>query len=76
MPGYAPLILAAASAALSYLVCIRPMRRGGCHTVRGGRRGAAVDSVGEQLELARAELELLRLQQTAKPHRSGAPEAL
>lgn len=76
MPGYTPLILAAASVGLSYLVCIRPMRRGGCHTVPGGRRGAAADNVGEQLELARAELELLRLQQSAKAHQAGAPEAL
>jgi len=73
MPGYAPLIFAAASVALSYLICIRPMRRGACHTVPAGRRGAAANSVGEQLELARTELELLRLQQTAKPNQTGAP---
>lgn len=72
MPGYAPLILAAASVVLSYLVCIRPMRRGGCHMVPGGRRGAA-DSAGEQLKLARTELELLRLQQRAEPTQTGAP---
>ena len=73
MPGFAPLVFAATSVGLSYLVCIRPMRRGGCHMVPGGRRGAAADSVGEQLELARTELELLRLQQTAKPDQTGAP---
>ena len=63
----------AASVGLSYLVCVRPMRRRGCHMVPGGRRSAASDSVDEQLELARAQLELLRLQQTAVPDRTGAP---
>lgn len=73
MPGYAPLILAAASVALSYLVCIRPMRRGGCHMVPRERRRTAARSVVEQLDLARTELELLRLQQPAKPTKTGAP---
>ena len=53
------MLVAVAAIALTYLFCIRPMRRGSCHpaAVRADSQLAA------ELELARTELELLRLRQ-------------
>lgn len=61
MPTYLPLVIAAAAIGLTYLFCVRPMRRhGSCHRP-ANRPGVRADSATE-LELARTELELLHLQ--------------
>lgn len=60
MSTYLPAFLAAGAIALTYLFCIRPMRTGSpCHTVGTSR---SPERVALELELARTELELLRLQ--------------
>ncbi len=56
---YLPALIAGSAVALTYLFCIRPMRRGACHTP--GRE----QQLARELELARTELELLRLQHAA-----------
>ncbi len=56
---YLPPLIAVAAVALTYLFCIRPMRRGACHTLGGDQQ------LARELELARTELELLRLQHAA-----------
>jgi len=62
VPGYLPLIIAAAAIGLTYLFCVRPMRRhGSCH--RSANRPEAPAGPADELELARTELELLQLQQ-------------
>ena len=60
MLTYLPAIVAVAAVALTYLFCIRPMRRGiACfHRPAKGR-----DERGLELERARTELELLRLRE-------------
>ena len=60
MLTYLPALVAVAAVALTYVFCIRPMRRGGaCVHLPGtaARPGATT----RELELARTELELLRL---------------
>ncbi len=52
---YLPVLIAVAAVALTYLFCIRPMHRGACHGTGGDQQ------LARELELARAELELLRL---------------
>ncbi len=65
MPGYLPLVVATAAVGLTYLFCIRPMRRhGSCH--RSTKGPAAGAGLAGELELARTELELLRLQQARR----------
>ncbi len=61
---YFPVLIAVAAVALTYLFCIRPMRRGACQSTGGEQQ------LARELELARAELELLRLQRSAD---GGAP---
>jgi hypothetical protein len=56
---YLPVLIAVAAVALTYLFCIRPMRRGACHT-------SGDQQLARELELARTELELLRLQRAAE----------
>ncbi len=54
------MLVAVAALAMTYLFCIRPMRRGSCHSA-----ASRLDpQLAAELELARTELELLRLQQT------------
>jgi len=65
VPGYLPLIIAAAASSLTYLFCIRPMRRhGSCH--RPANSPGAPAGLATELELARTELELLHLQQARR----------
>ncbi len=65
MSAYLPAFIAAAAIALTYAFCVRPMRRGGsCHAVGTSSSSARL---AEELELARTELELLRLQQGTPP---------
>ncbi len=65
MPGYLPLVVASAAVGLTYLFCIRPMRRhGSCR--RPAKSPAAGAGLAGELELALMELELLRLQQAAR----------
>jgi len=65
VPGYLPLVIAAAAIGLTYLFCVRPMRRhGSCH--RPARRPGVRAGLATELELARAELELLQLQQARR----------
>lgn len=61
MLAYLPAGVAVAAIALTYLFCLRPMRQGGC-----GHPRPTVDAGATQaraLELARTELELLRLRE-------------
>lgn len=60
MLTYLPVVVAIGALALTYLFCLRPMRRGACLP-----RGATTPrtSLDRELELARTELELLRLRQ-------------
>ncbi len=55
---YLPPLVAVAASTLTYLFCVRPMRRGSCRGQSERKRRLAAE-----LELARAELELLRLGQ-------------
>ncbi len=65
MPRYLPLIIAAAAIGLTYMFCVRPMRRhGSCH--RSANRPGAPAGLATELELARTELELLQLQQARR----------
>lgn len=60
MLTYLPLVVAIGALTLTYLFCLRPMRREACL-----HRGATPPrtSLDRELELARTELELLRLRQ-------------
>lgn len=60
MLTYLPVVVAIGALALTYLFCLRPMRRGTCM-----HRGATPPrtALDRELELARTELELLRLRQ-------------
>jgi len=63
--NYLPLIIAAAAIGMTYLFCVRPMRRqGSCH--RPADRPGVSAGLATELELARAELELLQLQQARR----------
>ncbi len=65
MPGYLPLIIAAAAIGLTYLFCVRPMQRhGSCHPP--ANRPGAPAGLATELELARTELELLQRQQARR----------
>lgn len=60
MLTYLPAVVAVAAIALTYLFCIRPMRRGNaCFT----RTSSGHDARGLELERVRAELEVLRLRE-------------
>lgn len=57
MLAYLPVGVAVASIALTYLFCLRPMRRAGCGYQRPAADGSAAQAC--ELERARTELELL-----------------
>jgi hypothetical protein len=63
--AYLPVLVAVAALGLTYAFCIRPMRRGSC----GHGQGWSARGRAHELELARSELELLRLRQTAHDRR-------
>ena len=67
MLTYLPALVAVAAVALTYLFCIRPMRRGGACLHRRAA-GPQPDARSRELELARTELELLRLRQRQREH--------
>ena len=67
MLTYLPAVVAVAAIALTYLFCIRPMRRGNACFDRTANGHDA-----RELELVRAELELLRLRER---QREGAESA-
>ena len=60
MLTYLPALVAVAAIALTYLFCIRPMRRGNAcfHRPANGH-----DEQGQELQRARTELELLQLRE-------------
>lgn len=64
MPEVLALLVAVASVSLTWLLCLRPMQHGSCHLLgaSAARRAPAADA----LELARTELQLLRLQQVTR----------
>lgn len=63
MSTWLPVGLVLASLTLTYFMCIRPMRRGGCATMVG-RPGAAALGANDQAEVARlrSEIAVLRRQ--------------
>lgn len=70
----APAGVLLAAVTLTYVFCVRPMRRGGCHTLTAGRPGTK--ELDRALEQTRAELARLRAgtrPDTAVPH--GAPSS-
>lgn len=66
MSTWLPLAVFIAAVVLTYFFCIRPMRRGDC--AMGARQGD--DQTARELELARTQLELLRLQQAQREQAS------
>lgn len=60
MLTYLPVVVAIGALTLTYLFCLRPMRRAAC--VRHGAPTPRT-SLDRELELARTELELLRLRE-------------
>jgi hypothetical protein len=67
-----PLAATALAAALTYLCCIRPMRRhDGCSPAAPERTEKSVD---EEIRRTRQELHLLRAQATVKADPVAAPE--
>ena len=69
MLTYLPAAVAVAAIALTYLFCIRPMRRGNAcfdQTANGH------DGQGLELERVRAELELLRLRERQRERAQSA----
>ena len=70
MLAYVPVAVAVAAVVLTYVFCIRPMRRGSACLHRPAAT-TQPDATRRELELARTELELLRLRQ----RRREAPEA-
>lgn len=67
MPSYLPALVAVAAVALTYLFCIRPVRRGGACLHRPST-ASRPHATSRELELARTELELLRLRHGRHEH--------
>ena len=69
MPTYLPAVVAVAAIALTYLFCIRPMRRGNTcfHRTSHGH-----DARDLELKRIRAELELLRLRERQRERADSA----
>ena len=68
MLTYLPALVAVAAVALTYLFCIRPVRRGGA-CLHGSASGH--DERGRELERVRTELELLRLRERERDRERG-----
>lgn len=70
MLAYLPAGVAVTAIALTYLFCLRPMRRTGCDHRLPAAGGSAAQA--RELELARTELELLRLREQQRDRGAAA----